>query len=93
MGTLLAVAYTETALAGLRDIEPKKIRQQIVARIDRLVADPHPQGSVQLRGVMDGVYEVFRIRQGDYRVLYSVRGETEILVLDIGHRKDVYRNR
>ena len=93
MGSLLALAYTEAALASLRDIEPKKLRQQIAKRIDRLSADPHPPGSVKVQGVTDGLYEVLRVRHGNYRVLYSVRAYTEIIVLDIGHRKDVYRNR
>jgi mRNA-degrading endonuclease RelE of RelBE toxin-antitoxin system len=39
---------------------------------------------------MDGDCPVYRVRQGDYRILYSVR-PIIIVILDIGHRKDVYR--
>ncbi|CAN5706212.1 hypothetical protein BH23GEM1_BH23GEM1_00570 [soil metagenome] len=39
--------------------------------------------------MQDGTEQVYRIRQGDYRVLYVVR-ETTIVILDINHRKDVY---
>jgi mRNA-degrading endonuclease RelE of RelBE toxin-antitoxin system len=42
------------------------------------------------RDVSDGEYPVYRVRQGDYRILYSVR-PIIIVILDIGHRKDVYR--
>lgn len=93
MGTLFAIAYHKDALAGLRGIEPKKIRQQIVGRINGLAANPKPQGCAKVQGMSDEHAEVYRIRQGDHRVLYSIRGDSEILVLDIGHRKDVYRNR
>ncbi len=93
MGTLIGIAYTEAALKGLAAIEPKKVRQQIKGKIDGLAQNQKPAGCTKLQNVMDGPYEVYRIRQGDHRVLYSVRGDSEILVLDIGHRKDVYRNR
>jgi mRNA-degrading endonuclease RelE of RelBE toxin-antitoxin system len=51
---------------------------------------PTPPGSKKLQGVMDGENPVYRARQGDYRILYSVRGVI-IVILDIDHRKDVYR--
>jgi mRNA interferase RelE/StbE len=92
VGTLIGIAYADAALRSLAAIEPKKIRQQIKARIDGLAQTPRPAGCTKLQNVMDGSHEVYRIRQGDYRVLYVVK-DNEILVLDIGHRKDVYRNR
>lgn len=50
--------------------------------------EPYPVGSRKLAGYDD----VFRIRVGVYRVLYSVSGRTlVIIILKIGHRKDVYR--
>jgi mRNA-degrading endonuclease RelE of RelBE toxin-antitoxin system len=39
---------------------------------------------------MDNENPVYRERQGDYRILYSVR-PVIIVILDIDHRKDVYR--
>lgn len=93
MGTLFAIAYADIALASLRDIEPKKIRQQIVTKINGLAQNPKPPGCCKVQGMGDGAAEVYRIRSGDYRALYAIRGDSEILVLDIGHRKDVYRNR
>ena len=92
MGTLLALAYTEAALKALVEVEPKKVRRQIKARIEKLAADPKPPGCTKMLGSRaDGLNEVYRVRQGDYRVIYSIRGETEVAVLDIGHRKDIYR--
>ena len=93
MGTLYGFAYTEAALTSLRKVEPQKVRRQILNKIKTLADDPHPQGIQKLQGASNGIFDVFRLRSGDYRVLYSVRGESEIVVLDIGHRKDIYRNR
>ena len=92
MGTLRGIAYTKSALDGLTKVEPKKIRQQVKARIEALAANPKPPGCAKVLGALvDGLNEVYRVRQGDYRIVYRIDGETEIVVLDIGHRKDVYR--
>ena len=92
MGTLFAIAYSEAALTSLSNIEPKKVRQQIVKKIASLTRTPKPPGSRKVQGMTSGTDEVYRVRSGDYRALYAVR-DSEIVVLDIGHRKDVYRNR
>ena len=93
MPALFAVAYTEKALASLRAISSRKVRGQIKAKVDGLARDPHPAGVVKVQGVMNGKHSVFRLRSGDYRVLFCPHGDNEILVLDIGDRKDVYRSR
>ena len=54
----------------------------------QLADDPYPRGARKLLGYDD----VFRIRVGRYRVLYSVSEATVIVVvLKIGHRRDVYQ--
>jgi mRNA interferase RelE/StbE len=56
--------------------------------IRALGADPRPPGCKELAG--DIAY--YRIRVGDYRVLYEVRDrEILVLVIKIGHRREVYR--
>lgn len=90
-GALYGFAYREEALAFLETLPPKH-RRQIIAKIEALAANPYPPNSKLVRG-LDGTAEpVRRIRSGDYRVLYSVRDNPDhIVVLKIGHRKDVYR--
>ena len=67
---------------------PAEGRDRIVRAVRALADDPMPRGSRRLTGYDD----VFRIRIGPYRVLYSVAASTlTILVLKIGHRRDVYR--
>jgi len=90
MRTLYGFAYTESALRFLEVTVPAKLRGQIKRRIEKLAANPTPPGCKKLIGVTDGAYPVYRVRQGDYRILYSVR-PVIIVILDIGNRKDVYR--
>ncbi len=56
--------------------------------MDALAANPRPKGVKKLTG-LDNLY---RIRAGDYRIVYQIRDDRLIvLVVRIGHRKDVYR--
>ncbi len=82
-------AYSEKALAYLRTL-PAKLRRQIIKKVEALASDPYPPTAKLLQETKDDPEPVHRIRSGDYRVLYVVR-ETTIAVLDIDHRKDVYR--
>jgi mRNA interferase RelE/StbE len=88
-GSLYGFAYTPQALAFLKTLQPK-LRTQIITRIQALAANPSPPGSKKLHGVFDGDNPVYRARQGSHRIIYSARGVI-IVILDIDHRKDVYR--
>jgi addiction module RelE/StbE family toxin len=82
-------AYDPRALDNLKTV-PRKFRKQIVDKIYKLAADPYPATAKMVQGMSDGEERVYRIRSGDYRILYVVRGII-VVILDIGHRKDVYR--
>ena len=67
---------------------PAKIQVKVADAIRALGADPRPPGCKKLAA--NGAY--YRIRVGDYRVLYEVRDrEILVLVIKIGHRREVYR--
>ncbi|MGH7497993.1 MAG: type II toxin-antitoxin system RelE family toxin [Gemmatimonadales bacterium] len=75
--------------SALKELEaiPPKDQRRIVTRIEGLSADPRPSGCEKLSGL-----EQYRVRQGDYRVLYSVDDEARSVVfVKVGHRRDVYR--
>lgn len=91
MSELCGFAFTEASLSALEGI-PRKFRAQIVKKAKKLIEDPKPKGSRKIAGASDGKNDVYRIRSGDYRVLYSVRAGPNIIILDIGNRKDIYRN-
>ena len=56
--------------------------------MDALAANPRPKGVKKLSGPDD----LYRIRVGDYRIVYQIHDDRLIvLVVRIGHRKDVYR--
>lgn len=66
---------------------PPKDRGRIVARIQALAQDPRPPGAEKLSG-----QERYRIRQGDYRILYEIGDAVpRVMVVKIGRRRDVYR--
>jgi mRNA interferase RelE/StbE len=49
--------------------------------------DPRPSGTKKLTG-----RDAWRIHVGDYRVIYEIHaGRLLILVVDLGHRRDIYR--
>jgi len=63
------------------------IRDRIIERIRSLALDPRPSGCKKLSGE-----DKFRVRQGDYRILYQVFDETVlIVVVKVRHRREVYR--
>jgi mRNA interferase RelE/StbE len=75
--------------SALKELEaiPPKDRRRIVTRIEGLSADPRPPSCEKLSGL-----EQYRVRQGDYRVIYSVDDEAStVVIVKIGHRRDVYR--
>lgn len=92
MPKLYGFAYTESALTFLQQRVPGKLRGQIKRKIEALAREPFPSGCKKLHGATNNAEPIFRIRSGDYRILYSVRNSPEtIVVLAINHRKDVYR--
>jgi mRNA interferase RelE/StbE len=75
---------------ALRQLEklPRDAQKRLAAKIEALCDDTFPPGCKK----MEGLDDAWRIRAGDYRVVYQVhRGVLLILVLTVRHRKDVYR--
>jgi mRNA interferase RelE/StbE len=66
------------------------VQLRLSPRIGALASNPHPPASTRLAGDED----LYRLRVGDYRVLYEVRARVLlVLVVKIGHRSEVYRRR
>lgn len=82
-----SIEISESAEKFLEKVS-KKDRSRIAERIDALMDDPMPLGSIKLQGHKT----LYRIRSGVYRVVYSIKKDLLIvLVVEIGHRKDIYR--
>jgi mRNA interferase RelE/StbE len=83
-----AVVFAKAADRQLRKL-PKNVQQRIVLEAESLSVNPRPVGSIKL----EGEDELYRIRVGDYRVIYQIGDEQLIvLIVRIAHRKDAYRN-
>jgi mRNA interferase RelE/StbE len=87
---LVGFSFGPDAAAFLDKMPAGKLRAQIAKKAKALHTTPHPPGCKKLVNVMVGNDAVWRIRSGVYRILYVVR-PAEIIVIDIDHRKDVYR--
>ena len=75
--------------SAAKEIEavPKPDRRRIVSKIMSLSSDPRPPDCEKLSG-----HDQYRIRQGNYRILYEIHDVKLIVVIvKIGHRRDVYR--
>ncbi|MFT4554261.1 MAG: mRNA interferase RelE/StbE [Chlamydiales bacterium] len=67
---------------------PKREQTKIIKRVYKLADNPLPQGVKKLKGV-DSLY---RIRQGDWRIVYTIEDKKlSILVVKVGHRREAYR--
>jgi mRNA interferase RelE/StbE len=81
------VEFSPDAARQLRGL-PAHVQRRISARVDALVKGPLPPGSKKLVGQTSG----YRIRVGDYRVLYELQKDRLVIfVVKVGHRRDIYR--
>jgi mRNA interferase RelE/StbE len=66
---------------------PKSDLKKILQRIKKLSENPRPLGCEKLTG-----QERYRIRQGRYRIVYSIQDrELTVWIVKVSHRKDIYR--
>ena len=64
------------------------IQQQLIRKLRELEQDPRPAGCKRLQGNKN----LYRVRMGDYRIIYTIKdNQLVVLVIQIGHRRDVYR--
>lgn len=83
----MKISFVKSAEKELLGLE-KNTGQKILQKISFLKDDPFGQNSQKLAGGKG-----FRIRIGDYRVIYIIQKETQsILIIKIGHRREVYRD-
>ena len=85
---LYQVKWKRSAQKELKSLD-KKMILKILESVEGLAKNPYPLGSKKLKGAEF----IYRIRLGDYRVIYSI--ESDILTIEIikiGHRRDIYRS-
>ena len=83
-----SVSLKTSAAKEIDGLPTRADRQRVVSRIAALADDPRRPGSEKLAGHEDR----FRLRQGRYRIVYSVDDRRRsVVVVKVAHRKDVYR--
>lgn len=81
------VLLKPSAAKDVEDIDRRTDRERVSKRMQALAENPRPYGSEKL----EGFEATYRIRQGDYRVVYDIDdAERIVFVIKVGHRKDVY---
>jgi mRNA interferase RelE/StbE len=81
------VELTSAAAREVRKLDPQ-IRRRVLTSLAQLEDDPRPPGSRRLAGFDDA----WRVRIGDYRVLYEIVDELVLVtVFRVAHRREVYR--
>ena len=79
----------EVQRSAERDLDrlSKMLFDRISARLVALAEEPRPAGAEKLTGL-----EAFRVRAGDYRIIYEVDDSARVVVVTrIRHRREVYR--
>jgi len=80
-----SIVFKTSVRKDLRKI-PRKDVLRILARIESLADEPRPRGAEMLTGD-----DKYRIRQGDYRILYRIEDDRlMVCVVKVGHRREVY---
>ncbi len=81
------IEFKAAARKSLERLE-KQDQLRIYAAIELLGDNPRPPLVVKIKGS-----DYFRVRVGDYRILYSIdSGRLIILIIDLGHRREIYRS-
>jgi len=82
------IHYAPQAARAIEEL-PREMQRRIISRVGLLAETPRPSGSLKLAGK-----DTYRIRVGVYRVIYSIIDkQLVVLIVDVGHRREVYRNR
>lgn len=81
------VEVAPAAVRQLRKLNPDA-RRRVQAAVELLADQPRPNAAKKLVGG-DGEW---RVRTGDYRIIYEIRDDV-LLVLAVGHTRDIYQRR
>jgi mRNA interferase RelE/StbE len=80
------VEWKRSAVKELRALSKDAVKK-ILRAVEQLPANPYPSGVRKLVGSE----HTYRLREGDYRVIYTVTSSSLIIeIIRVGHRKDVY---
>ena len=80
------IVYTKPAERFIRKLN-RDLQARVFAKVEVIAAAPRGMGAVKMSG-----HDAYRVRVGDYRIVYAVLDDRLlVLVVEVGHRRDVYR--
>ena len=80
------IEWKHSAARELRKL-PRQAVLRILQAVEQLATEPYPPGVRKLVGAQ----HTYRIRVGDYRVVYNVVSSTLIIqIIRVGHRREIY---
>ena len=83
---MFSLTYTKEALKQLRKL-PREVQVRILSSLERIRVRPYPH----VKKLVGCPY--FRLRVGEYRVILDIQeNKLIILIVDIGHRKNIYKH-
>ncbi|HEY8665359.1 MAG TPA: type II toxin-antitoxin system RelE/ParE family toxin [Tepidisphaeraceae bacterium] len=84
---MYTVAISNTIRRSLKRL-PQQLRDRLLGAAYTLADEPRPHGTTKLAGGQN----LYRIRVGDYRIVYEIDDEMhQVKVTIIAHRREVYR--
>ncbi len=84
---MYVIEWKNSAEKELRSLPRKEIKK-IVSLVESLLINPFPTGAKKLTGTT----HLWRLRSGDYRIVYSVESEKLIIqIVAVGHRQGIYK--
>ena len=87
--SVLAVEFTPAAVRDLKRLDPQ-VRVQLLRASKVLTQAPYPSQSGRIK-LLVGVTPVhFRMRAGDYRIIYRIEKD-RVIVVKVSHRREAYR--
>ena len=84
----MTYGFTKHAFRILRKL-PRDVSRRILEKLDWYVAQEDPLEFAET--LSDYAIGAYRFRMGDYRVVFDIDDEGDILILLVGHRRDIYR--
>jgi mRNA interferase RelE/StbE len=83
-----AITFSRSARKELEKLPPQLV-ERVVPKIESLVLRPRPAGCKKLKGGQN----LWRIRVGDYRVVYSLDDARQVVdIVAVRHRSEAYRD-
>jgi mRNA interferase RelE/StbE len=81
------ITFSRSAFKEIESLDNQLV-SKIIDKIENLESSPKPKGCIKIQGH----HNLWRIRSGDYRIIYSVDSQNNIIdIIAVRHRKDAYR--